>query len=294
MNDNAIGLIGLGLVGSALTERLQQAGFSVRGYDIDAEARQKHAAIALPIAIDVVRACRRVILSLPTSDVVRSVLAEVTSELRRGDIIIDTTTGDPDTVAAIGSALAARGVKYVDATIAGSSAQVRGGDVIVMLGGEASAVQACDDLIRAFARRSFHLGPCGAGAKMKLVVNLVLGLNRAVLAEGISFARACGIEPATALAVLMAGPAFSRVMETKGQKMVQRDFEPQARLSQHLKDVRLILEGAAKQGAKTPFSELHRDLLEAIEAAGFGAEDNAAILRAFDSEQTQETPKITT
>jgi 3-hydroxyisobutyrate dehydrogenase-like beta-hydroxyacid dehydrogenase len=159
---------------------------------------------------------------------------------------------------------------------------VRSGEIIVMLGGDAAAVQSCDDLLRSFAKRSFHLGPCGAGARMKLVVNLVLGLNRAVLAEGLSFARACGVDPASALVVLKAGPAFSNVMETKGKKMLERDFDPQARLSQHLKDVNLILAEAVKHGATTPLSELHRTLLEALDTAGFGDEDNSAILRAFD------------
>ena len=84
-----------------------------------------------------------------------------------------------------------------------------------------------------------------------------------------------------ALEVLQSGPAFSRVMETKGRKMILGDFEPQARLSQHLKDVRLILAEASKTGAKTPLSELHERLLTEIEAAGHGPEDNAAIVRAF-------------
>ena len=175
-----------------------------------------------------------------------------------------------------------RGIHYLDATIAGSSAQVRRGDVIVMIGGDGTAVQACDDLLRTFAKQSFHLGPCGSGARMKLVVNLVLGLNRAVLAEGLAFANACGVDLAAALDVLQAGPAFSRVMETKGRKMLERNFQPQARLHQHLKDVRLILAEAAKHGAKTPLSAVHRQLLEALDAAGYGDEDNSAIVRAFD------------
>jgi 3-hydroxyisobutyrate dehydrogenase-like beta-hydroxyacid dehydrogenase len=116
---------------------------------------------------------------------------------------------------------------------------------------------------------------------MKLVVNLVLGLNRAVLAEGLSFAQACGVDPQVALEVLQVGPTFSRVMETKGKKMLTGDFEPQARLRQHLKDVLLILAESAKHGATTPLSELHRTLLESLDAAGFGDEDNAAIVRAF-------------
>jgi 3-hydroxyisobutyrate dehydrogenase-like beta-hydroxyacid dehydrogenase len=125
---------------------------------------------------------------------------------------------------------------------------------------------------------------------MKLVFNLVLGLNRAALAEGLAFANACGLDPAEALRVLRSGVAYSRVMETKGPKMVGHDFRPQARLSQHLKDVRLILAEARRAGAAVPLSELHRALLERLEAAGLGDADNAAIIRAFEPPSEADRP----
>jgi 3-hydroxyisobutyrate dehydrogenase-like beta-hydroxyacid dehydrogenase len=118
---------------------------------------------------------------------------------------------------------------------------------------------------------------------MKLVLNLVLGLNRAVLAEGLAFARACGVDPALALEVLRDGPAYSRVMDTKGEKMLSGDFTPQARLAQHLKDVRLILEAASLRDVKTPFSDLHHDILQALADAGCGELDNSAIIRWYAS-----------
>jgi 3-hydroxyisobutyrate dehydrogenase-like beta-hydroxyacid dehydrogenase len=117
---------------------------------------------------------------------------------------------------------------------------------------------------------------------MKLVVNLVLGLNRAALAEGLAFARACGLDPGEALRVLRAGAAYSQVMDAKGRKMVDHDFRPQARVAQHLKDVRLILAEAERAGAAVPLSELHRQLLERVVAAGLGDADNAAVIRAFE------------
>jgi 3-hydroxyisobutyrate dehydrogenase-like beta-hydroxyacid dehydrogenase len=286
MTPTPLGLIGLGLVGSALAQRFLAAGFAVNGYDIDPAARSTFAqlgGIAHPTAINVAAHCRRIVLSLPTSDIVREVIAQIEPALRPGDIILDTTTGEPDAMAQIGESLHQCGIHYLDATMAGSSAQVRAGNVIVMLGGDISAVDACEEMLQTFTKQSFHLGPVGSGARMKLVVNLVLGLNRAVLAEGLAFAKACGVDPASALRVLTAGPAFSQVMDTKGPKMLAHDFEPQARLSQHLKDVRLILAESAKHGAKTPLSELHRTMLQALEDAGFGNEDNAAIVRAFQA-----------
>ena len=117
---------------------------------------------------------------------------------------------------------------------------------------------------------------------MKLVVNLVLGLNRAVLAEGLALASRAGLDLPTVLDVLRSGAAYSRIMDSKGQKMLQRDFQPQARLVQHLKDVRLILAEGQRVGARLPLSEIHRQLLQQVVDLGGGDEDNSAVLRAYD------------
>src|SRR5204862_6197732 len=116
----------------------------------------------------------------------------------------------------------------------------------------------------------FHTGGCGSAAKMKLVSNLVLGINRAALAEGLVFAKAIGVEPAAALEVLKGSAAYSRAMDVKGRKMIDGDFSVQARLSQHLKDVRLMQCAAAEAGLSLPLTDTHRDLLEQAEAAGLG------------------------
>lgn len=197
-------------------------------------------------------------------------------------MIVDTTTGDPKEMTAFGADLAEVGVEYLDATVGGGSQDVRRREVVVMVGGAAKAFATCKPLLDTFARESFHVGPCGSGATMKLVINLVLGLNRAALGEGLMFARSLGLDLAETLKVLRAGPAWSRAMDVKGEKMLAGDFEPQARLSQHLKDVRLILNAGRETGAKLPLSELHRNLLEAVERLGFGEADNAAIIKAFE------------
>jgi 3-hydroxyisobutyrate dehydrogenase-like beta-hydroxyacid dehydrogenase len=285
MDRRSIGLVGLGLVGSALAERFLRAGLAVVGYDIDADRRRQFSALGGRCATsagEVTQACGRTVLSLPTSDVVEQVLDESGKHLRDGQVVLDTTTGDPERSAAVGARLAARGVHYLDSAIAGSSEQVRAAAAVALVGGEAAAYAECADVFRCFAREWYHLGPWGSGARMKLVVNLVLGLNRAVLAEGLAFARACGIDPAEALRVLSTGPAYSRAMDAKGRQMVEHDFLPQARLAQHLKDVQLILAEARRAGATAPLSELHRDLLERLTAAGLGDADNAAIICAFE------------
>ena len=116
---------------------------------------------------------------------------------------------------------------------------------------------------------------------MKLISNLVLGLNRAALVEGLAFAEALGVSPAVALEVMAGSMAYSRAMDVKGGKMIARDFTVQARLSQHLKDVRLMLQAAGEAGLTLPFTETHRRLMEQAEAAGWGDQDNSAIIEVL-------------
>jgi 3-hydroxyisobutyrate dehydrogenase-like beta-hydroxyacid dehydrogenase len=280
-----VGLIGLGLLGSALAERLLASGFDVLGFDTSAERCREFQKLGGSLAAsagEVAGRANRLLLSLPTSEIASQVVAEILPQLPSGAIVVDTTTGEPEQMIALAESLSRAGVNYLDATVGGSSQQARERDVIAIVGGEATTVDACRDLLETFARDTFHVGPVGSGARMKLVVNLVLGLNRAVLAEGLSFARASGFDPNDALQILAAGPAYSRAMDMKGRKMLDEEFAPQARLSQHLKDVRLILAAGTSSGAKLPLSEVHRKLLETAESAGYGDADNSAVIKAYD------------
>jgi 3-hydroxyisobutyrate dehydrogenase-like beta-hydroxyacid dehydrogenase len=284
MTQPPIGLIGIGLLGTAIAERLLATSYSVLGYDIDAsrcKALGEMGGRAARDHAEVAASCDRILLSLLTTDIVEDALRCTEGDLRAGQIIIDTTTGEPERTAAIGARLAERGVEYLDATVSGSSAQARAGDAVVMAGGRREAFEACEDIFRCFARRWFHVGEWGSGAKMKLATNLVLGLNRAALAEGLAFARALELDPDTTLSILRESAAYSQVMDTKGHKMTSGDFAPQAKLSQHLKDVRLILSQGDRVEARLPLSAVHRQLLEDLEAAGLGELDNSAIIRAF-------------
>lgn len=279
-----VGIIGIGLVGTAITERLTTCGYQVIGYDIKPEQLEGLRLLGGEVAssaLEVASACERLILSLPTSEIAGSVMNEIRPALKNGALIIDTTTGSPADAVNFAEGLAGSSIEYVDATVAGSSRQVRTREAIVICGGTEAAFARCGDLFELWSKRAFHVGPSGSGARMKLVINLVLGLNRAVLAEGLEFARASGIDPYLSLEILKESPAYSRAMDTKGLRMLNEEFAPEARLSQHLKDVRLILSSGKRSGARLPLSSLHEELLAAAEAAGFGASDNSAVIKAF-------------
>ncbi len=181
----------------------------------------------------------------------------------------------------VGQLLAEHACGFLEANVVGSSAHVRTHDAVILVGGDSDAFARHRDLFDALGRRCFHVGPWGSGSRMKLVVNLVLGLNRAVLAEGLSLAGACGFDGQTTLDVLMSGLAYSRVMDAKGPKMLAEEFTPQARLAQHLKDVRLILATGQDTEQALPLSKIHEQLLARAVELGYGDADNSAVIKAF-------------
>jgi 3-hydroxyisobutyrate dehydrogenase-like beta-hydroxyacid dehydrogenase len=287
MDTTKVGMIGLGLMGTALAERLLEAGYAVWVHNRTREKADRLVARGARWAENPLAVCDRVLISLYTTDTVEEVLGQLDGGLRPGQILIDTTTGEPEQTVRLGARLAVRGVHYLDAPISGSSEQTRRGEATAIVGGPQEAFAACRDLFDCCVQKTIYAGPCGSGSRMKLVSNLVLGLNRAALAEGLVFAHDLGIDLDAALQVLVGSMAYSRIMDTKGRKMIEGDFRTQARLSQHLKDIRLILDAAAAAGQELPLTETHRRLLEAAEAAGFGDADNSAIIRAFERKSAE-------
>ena len=284
MNTNSVGLIGVGLLGSALANRLIDSGLRVHGFDSSEErleALNQSGGIVCVSAAEVAQNCNVLIISLPTSDVVLSLIGQLRTDFQPSQIVVDTTTGDPQQMVAVGQSLAELGVSYLEATVAGSSAQVTAGEVALLLGGDAEVVESVKPLLAAITSKHFHLGPVGTASRFKLVHNLVLGLHRAVLAEGLVFAESLGFDSDETLEILKQTPAASGVMETKGTRMVEADYALQARLSQHLKDVRLIIAEAERGGAHTPLSRIHKTLLEQAESLGFGDADNSAVIEAY-------------
>ena len=276
-----IGVIGLGLMGTAITERLLQFGFQPIVWN-------RTQAKATPLIQQGAKwsdnpftHCRRILISLYDSQAVAEVLASFDASLQNSHILIDTTTGDPHQCQATASRLANRQITYLDAPISGSSEQTRQGAAMVMVGCDEPTFLANQDLWRVLAGQAFHTGPCGSASRMKLVSNLILGLNRAALAEGLAFADNLGIKLPVALEILQQSAAYSRVMDTKGHKMLNQDFSPQAKLAQHYKDVQLILQTANTSSLHLPLSSLHAQMLNYLIENGQGELDNCAIYNYY-------------
>jgi 3-hydroxyisobutyrate dehydrogenase-like beta-hydroxyacid dehydrogenase len=276
-----VGLVGTGLFGTALADRLLACGYPVSVYNRTREKAAPLLARGATWSDNPLNECRRTIFCLFTTEQVAQILDAMCKELKPEKIIVDTSTSDPQQTIELGQKLARNSVHYLEAPFSGSSEQARNRQATALVAGPQAAFEDCRDLWDCLAATTFYLGPWGNAAKMKLATNLVLGLNRVALAEGLVFAEAIGLSKGDTLNVLSNSPAYSRIMDAKGPKMVHGDFTPQARLSQHIKDVRLMVEEAARNGTTLPLSAKHLELLELAEAAGLGDLDNSAIIRVI-------------
>ncbi len=286
-----LGLVGLGLVGTVMAERLLAEGFDVVGFDIDSarcEHLDKLGGQALNNPAEVSEQVNRVVLSLPDTDVVLQVVEGsrgILEVAKPPKYIIDTSTGDPDETVSLAQRLTKLGINFLDAPFSGSSQQLRNRDVVFMVGGNKGAFEDCRDIFRALTEKIFYLGATGNGSRAKLASNLILGLNRLVLAEGLVFASKLGLELQAFLEMLKVTPAYSVAMDVKGKKMLEGDFTPQAKIRQHHKDVSIILKYAQKYGQELPLSKAHLDVLQKAIAAGDADLDNSAVIREIQRRQ---------
>ena len=280
-----VAIIGLGLMGEVYAQRLLDAKIPVTGFDIDATRRSRLALIggrpANSIA-EAARSARCIIIAVfnteQVEDVVENHLLPALGE-GSGKIVLCMSTVDPDRVAALAARVIPRGIRYLDVPVSGTSDQVRRGDGVALIGGDMAIADDVKDVLDALFVRRFHIGKVGDGGRAKLAVNLILGLNRLALAEGLVFAERLGLDPAAFLEVARGSASYSQVMETKGPKMVRGDFTPEGRVKQTLKDVHLMLDQAAAVGQKLSMLEVHADVLEACARAGEAELDNSAVIK---------------
>jgi 3-hydroxyisobutyrate dehydrogenase-like beta-hydroxyacid dehydrogenase len=276
-----IGVIGLGLMGEVLAGRLMAAGFRVTGYDVDPAKNARLAArgVTAGASLAEVAACGVIALAVFSTDQVEEVVEQaLLPNAQPGTVVLCTSTCDPDRIEALGQRLAGSKLRFLETPVSGTSEQVRQGDGVGLIGGDPATAAEVASVLDALFPRRFHIGKTGDGGRAKLAVNLILGLNRMALAEGLTFAERMGLDPEAFLAVAKGAASYSQVMETKGGKMLARDFAPEGRVRQTLKDVHMMLDQGEKLGQALPMLQVHCDVLEACVRAGEAERDNSIIV----------------
>ena len=285
MSKAPVAIIGLGLMGEVYAQRLLDAGIAVSGFDIDPVRRTRLKEIGGQPAETIAELAKpanciivAVFSTVQVEDVIENHLLPALGD-GSNKIVLVMSTIDPDQVAALAERVIPRGIRYLDVPVSGTSDQVRRGDGVALIGGDKAIADEVAPIFEALFARRFHVGKIGDGGRAKLAVNLILGLNRLALAEGLVFAEKMGLDAAAFLEVAKGSASYSQVMETKGLKMVRGDFSPEGRVKQTLKDAHMMLDQGLSLGQPLKSLEVHADVLEACVKAGEADLDNSAIIK---------------
>ncbi len=276
----SVGIFGLGLIGTALAERLLAAGHGVVGHDVD-EARGTllREKGGMPADPETIWQSDIILSAVFSTDQLADIIAsapEVTDT-----VLVTMSTCDPDQVVALAESARKRSIVLVEAPISGTSLQVRQGTALLLLAGDAAGLDAFEQVADAISPNRERVGVIGNGNRTKLAINCVLGLNRAAVAEGLVLAEALGLDPAAYLQTALRSAARSDVMTAKGPMMVARDFTPLGRIAQSQKDFKLIREIAARNGhGNMPMVNRYLEVMENAEQAGDSDLDNSAVFLA--------------
>jgi 3-hydroxyisobutyrate dehydrogenase-like beta-hydroxyacid dehydrogenase len=279
----SVALLGLGRMGAAMAQRLADAGFALTVWNrtprpdaVPPAARVAPSPAAAAAGADVV------VTMLADAAALEAVLDGVLAGAAPGTILVDMSTVGPVAARAAGERCAAAGVRFLDAPVSGSTAAAAAGQLVAMVGGEPATLDAARPLLAALTREQLHVGPCGAGAAMKLAVNLALAVTNQAIAEALALAGRAGIARERAYDVLAAGALASPYVAYKRDAFLRPDATPVAfSVDLMAKDVALALALARDTGVELPVGEAVRAQLERASGAGRGADDLAGVLVTY-------------
>ncbi|HEX8478693.1 MAG TPA: NAD(P)-dependent oxidoreductase [Telluria sp.] len=281
MTNPAIALLGIGLMGKPMAERLLQAGFIVHAWNrTAAKARAVDGAIAHADITDAVASADVVISMLEDGAVVAATIATAAPALNATNLWIDMSSIRQDEALANHATLNRYGVRHLDAPVSGGVAGAEAGTLAIMAGGSATDFAAADAVFKAMGT-AVLVGPAGSGQVAKLCNQLIVGATLNVVAEALLLAQAAGADPAAVREAMRGGFAGSKILELHGQRMLDRNFVPGGKVATQLKDQRNILAAAADAGIALPVTALVTEQYQSI-AADLPHADHTAALIALE------------
>lgn len=282
----AVGVIGLGIMGSAISANLVRAGFAVCGTDIAAPRRaalQGAGGRGLRSVRLVAAEARLLLTSLPSAGALHAVAAELVRYARKGTVVIETSTLALEDKLRARRTLGVRGIALLDCPLSGTGAQARVRDLVVYASGERAACRRVAPVFEGFARAHHYLGEFGNGSRMKFVANLLVAIHNVSAAEALVLGMKAGLDPKTVLRVVGDGAGGSRMLQVRGPMMIAGRYRP-ATMSMGMwqKDMRVIRDFAAGLGVETPLFRASAPIYAAALAQGRAAEDTAAVCAVLE------------
>jgi L-threonate 2-dehydrogenase len=284
-----VGVVGIGIMGTAMMRNLLRDGFEVVGYDVAGEAMARLAKAGGSAAAsprDVAERAEILITSLPSVDAFEQVMAGqggVVSSNGTGQIVIECSTL-PIAVKARGQAqLAAYGKILLDCPVSGTGAQAASRDLVIFASGDEAACERCREVLAGISRAQKYVGAFGNGSRMKFIANHLVTIHNLAAAEAIVLGEMAGLDPALVFEVIADSAGSSRMFQIRGPMMVRGRYdEPTATMTTHLKDLDIIGKFAADLHCPTPLFTAAAQFYHAGVAQGRGGEDTGAVCAVLE------------
>ena len=278
----SVGVIGLGIMGSAMAANLAKGGHAVFGYDIAPAARaalRKSGGTPCASVAEVARSAHVILTSLPSAEALHSVV----QDLKGRCIVAETSTLPIDDKLKARDTLRKNGGTLLDCPLSGTGAQAKTKDLVVLASGEEKSFKEIEPMLKGFARSHYFLGEFGNGSKMKFVANLLVAIHNVSAAEAFALGMKSGLDPKAILEVTGDGAGSSRMFQVRGPQMVSGDYsDATMKVEVWQKDMKIIGEHAAKLGVATPLFNASGAIYNAAMAQGFAKEDTAAVCAVLE------------
>jgi 3-hydroxyisobutyrate dehydrogenase-like beta-hydroxyacid dehydrogenase len=283
---NAVGVVGMGIMGGAFAENLMQAGWRVVGFDIDPARQRSMARAGVEIAADaaaVARDAPTIITSLPNPAALHASVKVLVAAQLPQRVIVEASTFTLEDKLKAERALRANGHIMLDCPVSGTGAQARTKDLVIYASGESKAIRKLRRLFAGFARSAHDLGAFGNGSRMKYVANLLVAIHNVASAEAMVLGLKAGLDPRTVFDMITTGAGNSRVFELRAPMMVESRYDPASmKVSLWQKDMAVIEQFARQLGCPTPMFDATIPVYDKALKNGHAEHDTAAVCAVLE------------
>ena len=281
-----IGFIGIGLMGFPMAKNILKSGYELKAFNrslAKAEALEKFGAEISKTVGELVKNSDIIITMLTDDKAVDEIMesSHFLENLKPGSIVIDMSSIKPITAKKHEKNLGLKKIEYLDAPVSGGTIGAEEGSLAIMIGGDQKVFKEAKDLLKTMGNPTL-VGPVGSGQVSKLANQIIVGLTIGAVAEAVILCEKAGADPIKMISALSGGWADSKVLQTHGKRMINKDFSPKGKTSTHLKDMKNILECANNFNTHLPISNLVKEMYKNLVENGHGNDDHSSLYKEIE------------
>jgi 2-hydroxy-3-oxopropionate reductase len=281
-----VGFIGIGLMGFPMAKNILKSGYKLKVFNrslVKAEPLKDFGAEISKTVSELVKDSEIIITMLTDDKAVDEVMgsSHFLDNLKPGSTVIDMSSTKPITAEKHGKNLSLKKIEYLDAPVSGGTIGAEEGSLAIMIGGDQKVFNKAEDLLKTMGNPTL-VGPVGSGQVAKLANQIVVGLTIGAVAEAVTLCEKAGADPIKMISALSGGWADSKVLQTHGKRMIDKDFSPKGKTSTHLKDMNNILECANNFNTHLPISNLVKEMYKNLVENGHGNDDHSSLYKEIE------------